>query len=241
MRFMYIKPANMERMFSQQDYGDRLTITIDNARLYAFAPQTATAMDGTTSVVCNAENSAKDAPSAQGVTIHIRKANGGYSVFLGNTAEEDAPVYERVQQGLDALGYVVTAGDNYTVHWTFTKENDPFIVYGGLEIPLPIYLSHKTTFGDLTQDWHHHYDCENDWMQTMSNTAHMLYRNAADEPKTINASCPTYRLRYDFSIGKSLARNGEKIDEPEKVNFSDGDELAYTMLCFITAEQRDCI
>lgn len=228
-QFMYIKPVNMERMFAQDRYGERLTITIQNAQLYDYTPHTAIAMDGTTEIVCDAENSSKDAPVATEQTITIRKADSGYYVCLGDTIVQDAQVFESVQAGLDALGYVVTAGDTYTPHWTFTQENDPFIVYGGLEIPLPIYVSHKTSFGFLTQDWHHHYDCENDWMQTMSNTAHMEYRNALDEGNEVNASCNSYRLRYDFTIGKSLARNGETIEDPSKVNFADGDELAYTI------------
>lgn len=225
-QFMYIKPANMERMFAET-YGDRLTITIENAQLYDYTPHTAVAMDGTTAVTCDAENSDKNGPVAEGQTITIRKAEGGYYVSLGSEIAADAPVYASVQEGLDALGYVVTAGDHTTVSWTFTQENDPFIVFGGMEIPLSIFVSHKSSFGFLTQDWHHHYDCESDWMQTMYNTAQMNYKNAAGEEKSSSASVSSYRLRYDFTIGKSLARNGETISQPGTVNFTDGDELDY--------------
>ena len=228
MMFMYIKPANMERMFAET-YGDRLTITINNAQLYDFTPYTAVAVDGTTEVTCDAANSSKDEPIAQAQTITIRKAGSGYYVCLGSEIPAYAPVYASVKEGLDALGYIVTAGDTYTVCWTFTQGNDTFIVYGGLKIPLNIYLTHKTSFGLLTEDWHHHYDCDNEWTQTMMNTAQMAYRDAANAEKTASSSCSTYKLRYDFTIGKSVARNGETLTTPSAVNFTDGDELEYTI------------
>lgn len=218
-QFLYLKAADMERMFAD-DYGDRLSITISNAALYAFAPVTGTGMDGLTPVTIDAENSARTDPVATGQTVTIRAVDGGYAVGVG----DETATYPSVQAGLDAIGYVVTGGDACTVTWTFTDEEETFVVYGGKVITLPIYITHKSSFGNLIQDWHHHFDCENDWMATLSNTAHMAYDSA-----TKSASCASYRLRYDFSIGKAIARNGVWLDEPKQERFSDGDELTYTL------------
>ena len=222
--FMYIKPENMERMFADP-YGKRLTITISNAELYTPFAVEGIGIDGSP-VILDPENSDTAGPVATAQTIVIRPEEEGYAVYV----EGQTPaVYATVREGLDAIGYVVTGGDLYTTTWTFTEEDSPFIFYGGMTVNLPIYLSHKTSLGLLTQDWHHHYDCENDWIGTMSNTARMYYDTPSGETRSLSASAPTYKLRYDLTIGKGMTRNGEEVVEPDKVNFADGDELTYTL------------
>lgn len=224
IRLLYLTPENMERMFADT-FGDRLTVTIQDATLFRWnAPEQTGAVSVTGAPVeLNSRNSGSTSPKAEHVTLVITKAGEGYSVTCGSETKTG----DSIKAILDDLGYLVTADAYYTVRWGFTENEDTFRMIGGSKVALPVYATHKDTFMLLDSDWPNRYKSPDDWSQTVKNSVDMHYTDydAVGNPvqKLKTASVSQYSVYPEIQIGKNL------ITKPLSDGYVNNQLLSYTV------------
>lgn len=244
-KVLYIQPEQMEGMLDAQ-YGQYLTITIDNALFATWSGSAGSAVSavGGSAVPLTSANAGVLGSETRG-TIAIRKNPGEGGAYLVN----DQPC-DDIGAGLDALGYYVSAEDAYTVQWTFnTVEKDEvvgkgstaFTLYGGMAIDLEIPAAHKSTFqmmngyhaerGSDAADYDPvHYKGAGDWSENMDNTVTMAVHGADADRTASMDQAYNYLVRYEASIRKGIAKvNGEQIKKAEDYNYQYGDQVSFVL------------
>lgn len=224
--FLYITPADMERMFAGVR-GDLLSITIAKAKLFTYSGKsTGTAANSKTEVALNAANSSHDtAPKT--ATIVIKAVEGRYAITCTvEGAESVTTVYSHVADGLNALGYAVTADDIYTAVWHFNGE----AIYGGVSYLLPVYATHKTSFQNLEKDWEHWYAYHKTDPLTVNNVASYTTTAGSTANVPFNGTS-SHKLYYDLSVFKQLTKDGKVYNSETmgEITFHDEDFLDYTV------------
>lgn len=209
----YIRPENIEKLFREQPFNQRLELTIAPVSLYETLDLgTATAIDGVNTVQITPGNSEGGTAKTENGRLvfaweeNTLMLNVYYDEQEGAEKKEQYPIdltsgSEAVQTALAQAGYVVTYGAKYSLVWNL--EGMP--LYGGQVIEIVLNAALKDTFQYLQQAQREKGDFST---FRSSNQARLIYREDNEE-KVINATDRGVgKLATDFYIYKNYSVNG---------------------------------
>ena len=209
--YSYISPENMEKMFGDEIWGAKLTITISNATLAAWEKVSATEGEK-----ISYRTSGNSDIGTSGQTLTIEKSENGYTVavkdgntYTGTTAAE----------ALQKAGYAVSVNAAYTCEWEL--ENT---ISKSAEYTFMVYATAKDTFGMLWKDWPGEYTSNQ--AVSVINWARLIGRSNNKETvlKSTSAQTKTHR---EAVISKSVYdENNNKLNG---YTVSDGAILNYQL------------
>lgn len=218
--YTYISPENMERMF-EEEYGDRLTVTIEGASLAAW--NEVTAADGEASSWQHSGNTdMENTVSGQTLTVTRNTSGTGYLVEVAGGGTYTG---ETVAQALQDAGYAVTSGSQYTCLWDTSGADGNLTLGGGESRTYMIYATAKDTFQMLGADWPGQYPVEN--TVSLQNTASLLNPDGGSV-QTGGGNTATTSVRREAAVAKSVYRDGESLNGSFDVE--DRDVLEYRLL-----------
>lgn len=216
--YVYIPAESMQKMMLEE-FGKRLTITIDNAEIAdnsASIRKDAVTVDNQTGKVTN-QNTGWNIPyngcSAEGTdegitkdTVKIYWEGSDLKVSCGgNVKTVDTADAESLADILDELGYFVTRSAKYTLKWDFSSD---FVLYGGKAFDLNVYSKAMDTFMML------YFDREGTY-QNEKETIAVNYAYALDgsENKLKSATTSSARdHRREIYLKHVISRNGAVLD-----------------------------
>lgn len=223
---IYLQASDMEKLFTDQDFGKGASVLITDA---TFCPdgeqhQTVIGMDGTTTGVTAARNTSEDNDTkysgCSGSTQHPEDHTGSIDIRWneahtqlqltftkadGSTSTRSCEANAAaIQAALDAENFLVTNFTRYTVQWDLRDENEkPATIYGGQKIALKINACAKDTFMRLEQDWPGSYPTE--FVYEKNNTAYAYGAGMTEQQekdRLASASCETYSRYREFYLSK---------------------------------------
>ncbi len=205
---LYIKPENMEEMFNGE-YGDQLTVTIENASLAEW--KKVTGVDGRQESWRHPGNSDIGMTDQ---TLTITWKDGKYHVTVENgTTYEDTDL----SKALKNAGYGVTKEDQYTCSWQVAKDGDNLKMDGGESRIFEIPATAKDTFGQIAKDWHIQYFTTNP----------ILISNHATLPGVGSATSKDVSVRREAAVSKQVSRGDTDLGSQPAVK--DHDVLDYQL------------
>lgn len=208
--YSYITPENMELMFDDE-YGESLSITINNAVIYP--NEAVTSQDGQTAYITGS-NSDVDAAKEK-LVISWNSDENAIQVL-----REDGTVIiveDSLQSTLDSIGYSVGGSTSFTPKWILNDADTPFVVNGGHTIYFGIYANYKDTFMMLTVDNLEKYSTSGN--VSVKNNVY-LYKNG--NTKVSGTSRVTYMQREAYVYKRGwLNSTGDALSEDFRVKNND--------------------
>ncbi len=221
----YIKPENMQALFDE-DYGDKLTITISNAVLAKKLTQSTnvhTINKTDTATISEQNTAANDDLAYKGmakadssvaykdVTITLHKNSDGYIELKYNEGSVDKTITigvgrdnPSIADALDSIGYIVTVSDSYKLEWDFKD----YTFEGGKKIEFDINASLKDSLMYLPEKDHNaYYNAPSGIEIPTFNRADL----SGDEPDS--AQTPEQKVYHDLKIRKGAYIGGEEMNE----------------------------
>ena len=227
VRLLVISPENMERMFNEE-FGDRLTISIKNAKRYQWTPSDKNSVSTLTgeSAALTDKNSGELQLIDENNIISITKTNEGYQLrLIRESGEINTYTGTSVAELLNGVGYYVTENDYYHVFWDFNEE---YRLMGGAQIELPIYATHKNTFQLIGFDNANSYKNGMSWSEIMTNTGYMHYSETntlgETEHKVIDDYITRYTVVKDVKVDKGIDT------KPLENGFDNGQVVQYHLV-----------
>ena len=233
----YLSSENMISLFNDENYGDKLTISILNATICtAPAKKTVIKIDGTTEEVTVGNTSAdgnsnkyngmqSTDPTEQdtNATISICKENGKIVVKYNDTSTTCDMTAGALQTVLDSLGFINTNSVQYKLKWDLQGSLDKFELKGGEELTFNISFRIKSTFMFLEQDVKNTYPSS-----TIDSENNTVYAYTRDNEQITSAKDGQFRkLSREYTLTKNaVLSDGET--ELENVP-TDGEIITYTL------------
>lgn len=204
---LYIKAEDMYGMFSDDNFGDLLTLTISKAILCALPSSDSyidiygNYVDPFTAQQLGVEPIPRGSVSSDASELYtnakivIKRAGDGYSIEVDYTSDgivDTSIITEDIGQYLNSIGYVVTSGASYSVDWDFHDE----VLNGGEQVYFRIPTRVKDTHMLLNAD---HVTSYGSSITLYRNTAYAYDDNGANLKSASNANQRTaYRELYVY-------------------------------------------
>jgi uncharacterized repeat protein (TIGR01451 family) len=217
----YIKPADMDTMFADTNWGKNLSITISNLTVYnSFQTETVTNVSGSDVVQTHPNFSG----SSQKQTVTIQWAEDLTHLVMQIDGTEygtigDGGTYASLEAAFASLPYMVFQDTTYTCAWDLTGQT----LNSGETKKITIPATAKTTFMYLTADKE---EVISSSYYYPSNTAYAYYVNAdgSTSKKSAYKSTSIYR---DFNLTKGVTfAAGDSISGTAVI--TPGQVLCYT-------------
>ena len=233
--YIYLSSENMISLFNDENFGDKLNITILWATI-CDTPETKTVtkIDGTTENISvgntskdgniNKYNGKQNKDSTEMTSraeIKIFKENNKIAVQYGEqklTCDIDSV---SLQTALDKLGFINTYDTYYKLRWDFANDETVYKLNGGSEIKIAIPFRYKNTFMFLQSDTDGSY--AKDYLYSGWNNA---YAYTIENEKITEASKNGAYIYKEYFLTKTASNSDGAILEemPE-----DGEIINYTL------------
>lgn len=210
-RFLYIKPENLQKMF-EETYGDRLTVTVQNASLGAW--NQVTGVDGSASW----QTPGNSNMGTDGHTLTLTKTSDGqYQAAVEGGSTVTAAT---VREALQGVGYGVTNLAQYTCTWVMNGEDGEFTLERDEHRQFSIYATVKDTFQMMSKDWPNEYPVKS--VVNFSNQAKVL---KPDGTNLKSSSAVNSSVKREAYIDKGVYKGGKVLTNPGLA--ATGDVLEY--------------
>ncbi|MDO4295633.1 MAG: leucine-rich repeat protein, partial [bacterium] len=231
---VWIKPANMKKMFEEAEAtGENLTITIKDATLAAW--EKVAGKDGEETTSWQHAGNSDRADKVTGAVIAITKIGDKYQAVVTSGGTWNGTYTDfTVEALLQKIGYAVTKEAQYICDWALVEGKTELTLGGGETHIYHIYATAKDTFSMLSKDWPVEY--EDSASPVVGNAARVVGVDANDKETNniASASSQNINLKREAIIDKQLFTVSENEEENGKnitsrPSASDGNELKYTL------------